>query len=926
MGRITAGVGLISGLPISDLVTKLLSFDAQPVTVLQNTITTQKNQQAALLDLSTKLLALQNDAEALSSPNVLSARQAISSNPSAITATAGSNTPLASYQVTPIAQAQTQQLLSNGFSDATTALVGAGTITIKRGGFVNPSTTLAPLNGGRGVARGSITITDRSGASATIDLTAAQTIDDVVKSINQATGIHVQASISGDALTLTDKTGLTTSNLIVQDSGNVTTAEDLGIKGSVAANTLTGTNIVSLSGATQLGSLNDGNGVRKAPSVPDFQITLKNGNTLAVDLGTSTTLQNAVDAINNATGNGGKLTASISGTHLVLTDSTGGGGTLSVSALNGSKAAADLGILGGEQGGGVLTGKRIISGLDTVLLRDVNGGSGITTPGQVQLTNRAGATATINLASAATLNDVIAAINGAGLSLTAAANAAGDGLQITDTTGATTSNLIVADVGGGTTAANLHIAANAAVNSVNSGDLNVRYISEATQLSTLDGGTGFQPGKFQIIDSSGRATTVDLTGTNVHTIGDAIQAINTSGAGVNAAVNTTGDGILLTDTAGGGGTLTVSDIGGGSAAASLNLAGSATAGKIDGAFRYKVTVTSADTLSTLQQEFVNAKAPVYLNVLNNGGNAKPFQLLVGSTNSGTAGRLLIDTGSTSLSFSTLTPPADAVLQIGSSGAGNLVFTSSTNTFSSILPGLSVNVNGVSSTPVTLTVGQNTQALVAAVQQFAKDFNTVSSTISQVDSYDPTTQKGGVLQSDLTVEQIHDAIFNTVASLAGNATDKTRSLMQMGVTLTGGQLSVNADALQAAITNDPAGVQDFLGNATSGMATQLDASLKSFTDQFTGAIQQRVANFNTAISDEQTRISFLNAQLAVKQTLLTNQFNQMESALAVLQAQSAQISQLSNLVNLAAGSSNSSSSSSSSSASSSGSSSGLASVH
>ena len=150
------------------LVTNLLAFDAQPVTDLQNQITTEKNQQTALLDLSTKLLALQNDAESLSSSSVLSARQATSSNPAAVSATAGSSTPLASYLVTPIAQAQTQQLLSNGFSDSTTALVGAGTITIKRGGFVNSPTPLAQLNGGNGVARGDITITDRSGASATM--------------------------------------------------------------------------------------------------------------------------------------------------------------------------------------------------------------------------------------------------------------------------------------------------------------------------------------------------------------------------------------------------------------------------------------------------------------------------------------------------------------------------------------------------------------------------------------------------------------------------------------------------------------------------------------------------------------------------------------------------------------------------------------
>ncbi len=227
------------------------------------------------------------------------------------------------------------------------------------------------------------------------------------------------------------------------------------------------------------------------------------------------------------------------------------------------------------------------------------------------------------------------------------------------------------------------------------------------------------------------------------------------------------------------------------------------------------------------------------------------------------------------------------------------------------------MSGVSSTPVSLTVGQDTQPLVSAVQQFVKDFNTVSSTISQVDSFDPTTQKGGALQSDLTVEQIHDTIFNAVTDLAGSASDKTRSLLQMGVTLTGGQLSVNTDVLQAAITGDPSGVQDFLGNAATGMATKLANSLKGFTDQYTGSIQTRVSLFNQQISDQQDRVNFLNAQLSAKKTLLLNQFNQMESALAVLQAQSSQVAQLANLAGLSSSSSSSSNSSSSSSSSSSG---------
>lgn len=893
MGRISAGTGLISGLPIQDIVTKLLQFDRQPVDDLTTRIASEKKQQTALLDLSSKLLAFQNASHSLSSQNVLSARSAASSAPSIISASAEAGAPLASYLLTPIAQAQTQQLLSNGFPDATTAPVGAGTITVKWGGFVNPATALAQLNGGAGVYRGQIRVTDRSGASATVDVSTAQTIDDVIQKINQTAGVHVEASINGDGLVLTDKTGLTASNLIVQDLGAGTAAADLGIAGSIASNTLAGASVVSLSGGTSLSFLNDNNGVRKAPGVDDFQINLKDGTSFNVNLANATTLQHALDAVNNNVSNGGKLTASISGTHLVLTDNTGQPGTLSVAALNGSKAAFDLGILGNEQGGGVLAGARIISGLDTVLLRDVNGGSGITTPGQVSLTDRSGATATINLGAAATLNEVVVAINGAGLGLNASVNPAGNGIRIADTTGQSASNLIVADVGGGTTAANLHITANSAATAINSGDLNLRYISENTLLSKLNGGAGIQPGSFQVTDSAGHQSVIDLTSANLRTVGDVLTELNASGVGIHAEINATGDGILLTDTAGGSETLQVAELGG-TTAASLKLVGSAVGGQIDGAFRYQATVGAADTLTQLKAELLAAGAPVTLNIVNDGGSSLPYRLLVGSTHAGAAGRLLIDPGSTGVSFATLTPAADAVLQVGSAGAGNLLFTSSTNAFNNVLPGLTVNVNGVSTTPATITVGQDPQALLTAIHAFVDDFNAVSSTISQLDSYDATTQKGGVLQSDFTVRQVHETLFDLVTGLAGNSADQTRSLMQMGITLTNGQLSVNDAALQAAIAEDSAGVQDFLGNSTTGLAKKLGDALQTITNPIDGTLQQRVNSITQAIDAQQDRIDFLNVQIDAKKQLMLEKFTSMERVLATLQAQQSQIANLANL--------------------------------
>ena len=75
------------------------------------------------------------------------------------------------------------------------------------------------LNGGQGVARGSIRITDRSGAHADIDLSAVQTIDDVLDAINNAARISVRPSPDGDHIRLIDTTGQSAANLKVQEVG-----------------------------------------------------------------------------------------------------------------------------------------------------------------------------------------------------------------------------------------------------------------------------------------------------------------------------------------------------------------------------------------------------------------------------------------------------------------------------------------------------------------------------------------------------------------------------------------------------------------------------------------------------------------------------------------------------------------------------------
>src|SRR5690606_37422088 len=95
-------------------------------------------------------------------------------------------------------------------------------------------TPLSALRGGAGIRRGAFRITDRSGKSATIDISDAVTLDDVVRKINTALDLGVRAAVDKEGLTLTDISG-GSGTLTVLDLGNSQAAADLGIASGVAS-------------------------------------------------------------------------------------------------------------------------------------------------------------------------------------------------------------------------------------------------------------------------------------------------------------------------------------------------------------------------------------------------------------------------------------------------------------------------------------------------------------------------------------------------------------------------------------------------------------------------------------------------------------------------------------------------------------------
>ena len=426
MAQITSSVGLISGIDTGAIIDDLISLDAQPATQLQLQIDAANAQQTAYNDISTKLTGLQTISQNLSLPSSFAATTAQSSNSDVLTATTTAGASPGTFQFQVANLVTSQQSITQGFASPD-SLVGAGTLTLSLGGGdLDQPTTLNSLNGGEGVSRGQFRITDAAGQSATIDISDAVNLDDVVNDINNALDINVKASIgSNNNLVLSDTSG-GTGSLTVADIGGGTAAENLGIAGSAAPTTsgstttppaITGTVINFVSADTSLSTLNDNVGVRTATSGgDDLKITLGTGTQFDVSLAGDNTIGDVINSINTASN--GKLVASVNATTngLTLTDKSGGGGTLTVAALNGSKAASDLGITTSASGG-VINGASLLNGIDTTRLSTLNGGAGLKL-GTLNITNRNGAAANIDLSGAQTIQDILNDINNAGVDVT----------------------------------------------------------------------------------------------------------------------------------------------------------------------------------------------------------------------------------------------------------------------------------------------------------------------------------------------------------------------------------------------------------------------------------------------------------------------------------------------------------------------------
>jgi flagellar hook-associated protein 2 len=227
---------------------------------------------------------------------------------------------------------------------------------------------------------------------------------------------------------------------------------------------------------------------------------------------------------------------------------------------------------------------------------------------------------------------------------------------------------------------------------------------------------------------------------------------------------------------------------------------------------------------------------------------------------------------------------DAKISIGDVGAaGAYSVSSSSNTFTNLMPGLTVTASAETTSPVTITTATDTSAISAKVKAMVDAANDALGGISDLSTYDPTTKVGGPLLSDSTTRFMSQNLLSAVS----NGKTGYGSFNQLGISLDqSGKITFDADKFAAAMAADPAKVQDAIQN---GLAATYDTQAKGATNSVDGSLTVAIQGRDARVKDLTEQIADWDTRLQTKKEALQRQFSNLEVALGKLKDQSTWLS-------------------------------------
>ncbi len=195
----------------------------------------------------------------------------------------------------------------------------------------------------------------------------------------------------------------------------------------------------------------------------------------------------------------------------------------------------------------------------------------------------------------------------------------------------------------------------------------------------------------------------------------------------------------------------------------------------------------------------------------------------------------------------LSAAQDSVIYLGSSAEDGVEITSGSNTYTDLIPGVSITFAETSEAdgPITFTVANDASASQEKVQTFVDAYNTLVDTLDSLTSFGSNGQAAGPFAGDAGISSLERQIQSIT-----HATYNGVSMLDYGIALDAeGHLQIDSEQFSAAMAENPEGLNAlFVGD--DSMTAQLDSVMETYLDDNSGIIIQR----QDAISEEQDKLT------------------------------------------------------------------------
>ena len=284
-------------------------------------------------------------------------------------------------------------------------------------------------------------------------------------------------------------------------------------------------------------------------------------------------------------------------------------------------------------------------------------------------------------------------------------------------------------------------------------------------------------------------------------------------------------------------------------------------------------------------------------VITTGGSSNIIQF--SGTKTGAANSFTV-TGLDNLgsSLTNVTEAQDARLDIGGGDAneqgGGYSVTSSTNTFTTLMPGVSITATKEGETNVTVQAVADVDGIADKFQALVDAANATLTEIGAQTAYDAGTKTGQPLTGDFTVRQMSQTILGSIShgltyddpdwvkpeddpdAVAPKKTFPTLSAIGIELDSTG-KLTFNRSAFKSAYADDASKIQEVgiaFGNEYETMAGSMSTNVSS-------VITGRKSEIDTI----NNQISAWDVRLTARRAALQKQYSNLEVALGKLKDQS-----------------------------------------